>query len=138
MSRVVLSGHSGGVSVYSKEKKGEIEFGILASLSGVFPNAAAQTKHLVVAAYFAGTEDTLLRYYQKAFPNLKTFAGWTWFSPTDAEGAMAVTASAHTTVVDPDNLRCAVSMAIVCCPFGSRYFFFGAGCHNSILLPSGS
>jgi hypothetical protein len=101
MSRVILSGHSAGVSVFSKENKGEIAFGILAELSGVFPNAAAQTKHLMVAACFAGEEDTLLEFYQKAFPNLKTFAGWTWFSPTSSAGAKAVTGWAHTTDVDP-------------------------------------
>jgi hypothetical protein len=101
---VILAGHSGGLSVYSKEKKGEIEFGILAELSGIFPTAAAQTKHLMVAACYAGDEDALLQFYQKAFPNLKTFAGWTWLSPTDSKGAKAVTTWARTSDVDPATL----------------------------------
>ncbi|HET9281859.1 MAG TPA: DUF4157 domain-containing protein [Candidatus Angelobacter sp.] len=104
MSRVILSGHSGGQSIYSKENKGEIEFSILAGLSAIFLSAAAQTKHLMVAACFAGDEDILLQYYQKAFPNLKTFAGWTFFSPTDAQGAKEVTGWSHTTDVDPATL----------------------------------
>jgi hypothetical protein len=104
MSRVILSGHSDGVSVFSKEKKGEIAFGILAELSGIFPNAASQTRHLMVPACFAGEEDTLLQFYQKAFPNLKTFAGWTWFSPTSSEGAKVITGWAHITDVDPATL----------------------------------
>jgi hypothetical protein len=35
--------------------------------------------------------------------------------------------------------RLALQFRLVCRRFGFRYFFFGVnGCHNSILLPSGS
>lgn len=37
------------------------------------------------------------------------------------------------------NRRLELQFRFVCCRFGFRYFFFGvSGCHNSILLPSGS
>ncbi len=36
------------------------------------------------------------------------------------------------------NRRLELQFRFVCRRFGFRYFFFGVGCHNSILLPSGS
>ena len=104
MSRVILSGHSRGFSVYSRDHRGHLDFSILATLAGIFPQAAGQTKHLMVPACFAGDEEILLQYYQKAFPNLKTFAGWTFFSPTGGEGARLITGWARTTDPDPATL----------------------------------
>jgi hypothetical protein len=104
MSRVVLSGHSRGVSVYSKDNKGDILFSILVDLGSVFPKAAGQTKHVIAAACFAGDEAILLEYYTKAFPNLKTWRGWTMFSPTGSSGAAKIRSWARSTDVDPAQL----------------------------------
>lgn len=56
------------------------------------------------AACFAGDEDTIVDLYQPAFPNLVTFAGWTFFSPTGAEGVSKIRDWAKITDVDPKTL----------------------------------
>ena len=104
MSRVVLSGHSRGEKIFAKGDKGDIYFTFLVALAGVFPKAAGQTKHLMGAACFAGDEDTIVDLYQPAFPNLVTFAGWTFFSPTGAEGVSKIRDWAKITDVDPKTL----------------------------------
>jgi hypothetical protein len=104
MSRVVLSGHSRGEKIFAKGDKGDIYFTFLVALAGVFPKAAGQTKHLMGAACFAGDEDTIVDLYQPAFPKLVTFAGWTFFSPTGAEGVSKIRDWAKITDVDPKTL----------------------------------
>jgi hypothetical protein len=104
MSRVVLSGHSRGKEVFAKGDKGDIYFTFLVALAGVFPNAAGQTKHLMGAACFAGDEDTIVNLYQPAFPNLVTFSGWTFFSPSGSEGVSKIRDWAKTTDVNPNTL----------------------------------
>jgi hypothetical protein len=104
MSRVVLSGHSRGEKIFAKGDKGDIYFTFLVALAGVFPKAAGQTKHLMGAACFAGDEDTIVDLYQPAFPNLVTFAGWTFFSPTGSEGVSKIRDWAKVTDVDPKTL----------------------------------
>jgi Domain of unknown function (DUF4157) len=104
MSRVVLSGHSRGEKIFAKGDKGSVYFTFLVALAGVFPKAAGQTKHLMGAACFAGDEDTIVDLYQPAFPNLVTFAGWTFFSPTGAEGVSKIRDWAKVTDVDPKTL----------------------------------
>jgi hypothetical protein len=56
------------------------------------------------AACFAGNEDTIVGLYQPAFPNLVTFSGWTFFSPTGSEGASKIRDWAKATDVDPTTL----------------------------------
>lgn len=90
MSRVILSGHSRGDKIYAKGDKGDIHFTFLVELARIFSRAAAQTKHLMGAACFAGDEDTIVSLYQPAFPNLVTFSGWTSFSPTGSQGASKI------------------------------------------------
>jgi hypothetical protein len=91
MSRVVLSGHSYGSLIYNEDVKGEIQFASLVTLAGIFPKAAAQTRHLLVLACLAGEKDTIQNYYLKAFPNLQTFWGWTRATcPTGAGAANAL------------------------------------------------
>jgi hypothetical protein len=104
MSRVVLSGHSRGEKIFAKGDKGDIYFTFLVALAGVFPNAAGQTKHLMGAACFAGDEDTIVNLYQKAFPNLITFSGWTFFSPTGSQGVSKIRDWAKATDADPKTL----------------------------------
>jgi hypothetical protein len=104
LSRVVLSGHSRGEKIFAKGDKGDIHFTFLVALAGVFPKAAGQTKHLMGAACFAGDEDTIVDLYQKAFPNLVTFSGWTFFSPTGSEGVSKIRDWAKITDVDPKTL----------------------------------
>jgi hypothetical protein len=91
LSRVILSGHSWGESVYNEDVKGAIEFKALITLADLFPKAASQTKHLLVLACLAGEEDVIKNVYQKAFPNLQTFWGWTRATcPTGAGAAAAL------------------------------------------------
>ena len=104
MSRLVLSGHSRGEKVYAKGDKGDIHFLFLVALAGIFPKAAGQTKHLMGAACFAGDEDTIVDLYQPAFPNLVTFSGWTFFSPTGSEGVSKIRDWAKLTDVNPTAL----------------------------------
>ena len=104
LSRVVLSGHSRGEKIFAKGDKGDIHFTFLVALAGVFPKAAGQTKHLMGAACFAGDEDTIVDLYQPAFPNLVTFSGWTFFSPTGSEGVSKIRDWAKVTDVDPKTL----------------------------------
>jgi Domain of unknown function (DUF4157) len=104
MSRVVLSGHSRGEKIFVKGDKGDIYFTFLVALAGVFPNAAGQTKHLMGAACFAGAEDTIVNLYQKAFPNLITFSGWTFFSPAGSQGVSKIRDWAKATDADPKTL----------------------------------
>ncbi|WP_093166359.1 DUF4157 domain-containing protein [Variovorax sp. YR216] len=104
MSRVVLSGHSYGTKVYNEDAKGAILFDALVSLAGIFPKAAAQTRHLIVLACMAAEESTIKTYYLKAFPNLKTVSGWTSTCPTGAGAASALGTWASRTDADPTKL----------------------------------
>ena len=101
MSRVVLSGHSYGILIYNEDAKGKIMFNSLVTLAGIFPKAAGQTKHLLTLACLAGEKDTIDKYYVNAFPNLRTFWGWTQATcPTGAGAATAL--SKWTTLTDKD------------------------------------
>ncbi|MGW5365691.1 hypothetical protein [Actinopolymorpha pittospori] len=104
MSRVVLSGHSYGTKVYNGDAKGAVYFSTLTELAKLFPKAAAQTKHLIVMACFAGEESIITNTYRKAFPNLKTSAGWVYLSPTGAGAARALKDWAKRTDKDPTKL----------------------------------
>ena len=104
MSRVVLSGHSIGTKIYNEDGKGTIYFKFLVELAGIFPNAAAQTKHLMVVACYSGKEVTVLDVYRKAFPNLITFSGWTSSCPTGPGAASALSEWSKTTDADPTKL----------------------------------
>jgi len=106
MSRVVLSGHSYGTKVYNSDEithtsKGAILFEALVTLAGLFPRAAAQTRHLIVLACLAGEEDTVNEFYRKAFPSLVSFQGWTSLCPTGAGAASALSDWLDVTDKDP-------------------------------------
>lgn len=101
MSRVVLSGHSYGTKIYNEDAKGAIYFDALVTLAGIFPKAAAQTKHLLVLACMAAEESTIKNFYLKAFPNLKTVEGWTSSCPSGPGAVSALSAWATRTDADP-------------------------------------
>lgn len=104
MSRVVLSGHSFGLDIMDDPLQNHIAFSYLVDLAGIFPKAAAQTKHLLVSACYAGAEDNVRDIFRKAFPSLITFSGYTDQCPTNAGGARAVSDWAKTTDPDPIEL----------------------------------
>jgi hypothetical protein len=89
MTRVVLSGHSGGMGVLGHGS--EVYFSALVELAKVFPNAANQTKHLIIAGCHTGDEATILDNYVKAYPSLLTVWAWWEVCPT-GEGAAAAIA----------------------------------------------
>ncbi|HEX3437634.1 MAG TPA: DUF4157 domain-containing protein [Pseudacidobacterium sp.] len=101
MSRVVLSGHSYGDKIYNEEVKGAIYFDALIKLAQIFPKAAGQTKHLLVLACLAGDKDQITNIYQKAYPNMHTFWGWTRATCPTGAGAAAALAK-WTTLTDKD------------------------------------
>jgi hypothetical protein len=88
MTRVVLSGHSGGLGVFGSS--GEVYFTALVELGNIFPAAANQTKHLIVAGCHTGDEGTILSYYVKAFPSLLTVWAWWDVCPTGSGAAAAI------------------------------------------------
>jgi hypothetical protein len=88
MTRVVLSGHSGGLGVMGHGS--EVYFSALVELGKVFPKAASQTKHLIVAGCHTGDETTILDYYVKAYPNLLTVWAWWDACPTGRGAALAI------------------------------------------------
>jgi hypothetical protein len=104
MSRVVLSGHSFGLDIMDDPLQNHIAFSYLVDLAGIFPKAAAQTRHLLVSACYAGAEDNVRDIFRKAFPSLITFSGYTDQCPTNAGGARAVRDWAKTTDPDPTDL----------------------------------
>ncbi len=105
MSRVVLSGHSHGIEIFSEDTPttaaSHIQFNSLVKLANIFEKAAAQTRHLMVSACFAGSEDNLRKYYLRAYPNLQTFSGYTQYSPTGQGSASAISNWARTTDTNP-------------------------------------
>lgn len=104
MSRVILSGHSYGTKIYNENVKGAIYFDALVKLASLFPKAAGQTKHLLVLACLAGSEDLVKNIYKKAFPNLQTFWGWTNSCPTGWGAAKALGEWSEVTDKDPIKL----------------------------------
>jgi hypothetical protein len=88
MTRVVLSGHSGGSGVFGGA--GEVYFQALVDLADVFPRAANQVKHLMVAGCHTGDEGTILDYYVKAYPSLLTVWAWWDVCPTGPGAAKAI------------------------------------------------
>lgn len=104
MSRVVLSGHSYGTKIYNEDINGAIYFDALVKLASIFPKAAGQTKHLIVLACLAGSEDVVKNIYSKAFPKLQTFWGWTSSCPTGWGAAQALASWSKTTDRSPTTL----------------------------------
>jgi hypothetical protein len=109
MSRVVLSGHSYGTLIYghaeaSGSPTSHLQFDFLVKLAGLFPNAAAQTRHLIVSSCLAGSEENVRRFFLPAYPNLITFTGYTMFSPTGQGSASEISNWSAKTDSNPTKL----------------------------------
>jgi hypothetical protein len=102
MVRVVLSGHSGGMGVFGS--LGEIYFAALVKLKDIFPLAAAQVQHVMVAGCNTGDEATMNDSYVKAFPNVRTIWAWAGTCPTGPGAAAAVEKWAKLTEGDVHSL----------------------------------
>jgi len=79
--RVVLSGHSSGVSIAGVgTTAARISFGHLHTLPDLFPRAVRQVEDLMLSACNTGHEDRLGQYHE-IFPNLRSIWGYVGFSP---------------------------------------------------------
>ncbi len=80
-NRLILSGHSGGATLFGNDSAHWITFKNINNIASLFPEGAKHIKHIAVSACHSGYEDTLALFRQ-AFPNLKTYYGYTGPSPT--------------------------------------------------------
>jgi hypothetical protein len=90
-SRLVLSGHSGGVSLWGEGpgfKNGMLSRDDIAGLAAVMPGAAAQVEDLCIAACYNGGETTM-EAWRALFPQLKTMWAYDGSAPGTFSGAMA-------------------------------------------------
>lgn len=86
MTRLVLSGHSVGDSIWG-DSNGDLEFKILQRICDAFPGAAGQVEDLMLSACYAGTEAYMDQYFQM-FPAVKTIWAYHDSSPGSFSGAM--------------------------------------------------
>lgn len=86
-SRLVLSGHSGGSSIWG-DANGSIDYGSIHRLAEAMPRAAAQVEDVCLAACYAGTADNA-EAFKAAFPNMKTLLGYHDTAPGAHSGATA-------------------------------------------------
>jgi hypothetical protein len=97
-SRLVLSGHCGGSSVYDGAgKDGELGFASVQALADAMPAAAARVEDVMISACNSGHDDrgTALTSWQQHFPNLKTAWGYAAddsHSPTEAHAVAHIAA----------------------------------------------
>ncbi len=90
-SRLVLSGHSGGSSLWGEE--GRFKNGVLsrfdfARLAAAMPRAAAGVEDLCIAACYNGGETTM-EAWRALFPNLRTMWAYDGSAPGTFSGATA-------------------------------------------------
>lgn len=82
VKRVVISGHSGGWSVFGDPpNQTSVSFAHLAKLSGIFTIACGQVEDLALSACNTGQKGKLAQ-YKKIFPNLKSIWAYVGYSPT--------------------------------------------------------
>lgn len=86
MDRLVLSGHSVGSQIWGDDN-GTIRFDMFERLAQIFPNAAAQVKHLMVSACYAGGERNLQRFH-RCFPSVESIWAYSGSSPGTWTGAI--------------------------------------------------
>lgn len=83
MKRMVMSGHSGGTSLYGYDSAGSsnrIDFTDLFRLGSVFPLALGQVEDLMLSACNTGWTDKLDT-YRTIFPNLRSIWAYVGYSP---------------------------------------------------------
>jgi hypothetical protein len=84
--RLVLSGHSGGSSIYGDEDgftNGSFKRDLLTELAKAMPKAAAQVQDLALSACYCGGENSILK-WKEGFPNAKTVLAYSDKSPSGA------------------------------------------------------
>lgn len=84
MDRLVLSGHNVGSAMWGDDN-GRVPFETFVSLKEIFPNAAAQVRHLLVSACYSGGESQMDT-YKEAFPGLMSIMAYTGSSPGTYSG----------------------------------------------------
>lgn len=92
--RLVLSGHSGGSSLYGDEdgfSNGFFRRDLLTELAKAMPKAAAQVEDIAISACYCGGESSILK-WKEGFPNAKTVLAYSDKSPS---GSTATGARAH-------------------------------------------
>ncbi len=85
ISRLVLSGHSGGSDV-SGDGTGSLAFASVRELAGVFPEGAGKIRHIAVSGCFSADLDQI-ESFRNAFPRLDSYWGYEGFSPSAEGGA---------------------------------------------------
>ncbi|HEU5055486.1 MAG TPA: DUF4157 domain-containing protein [Kofleriaceae bacterium] len=90
MKRMVMSGHSGGTSLYGHNadysNHQSINFSDLNPLTSIFPMAMGQVEDLMLSACNTGWTDKLDA-YKTLFPNLRSIWGYVGYSPAYGGGA---------------------------------------------------
>jgi hypothetical protein len=86
MKRFVLSGHSGGSSVWGDDN-GSLDFDYLSKLKEIFPNAMGQVEDVMLSACNTGYNANV-PYYLSIFPNLKSVWAYVGYSPSAATGSI--------------------------------------------------
>ncbi len=82
--RLVLSGHSGGSSIYGDESNftnGFFNRDLLTELAKTMPKAAAQVEDIALSACYCGGENTIMK-WKEGFPNAKTMLAYADKSPS--------------------------------------------------------
>ncbi|MFP2906970.1 hypothetical protein ACLESD_18380 [Pyxidicoccus sp. 3LFB2] len=86
--RLVLSGHSGGGSIWGHEdgfSNGSLNRQTLTDLAKAMPKAAAQVQDLALSACYCGGESSITG-WKEGFPNAKTVLAYHDKSPSGADG----------------------------------------------------
>ncbi len=86
IKRVVLSGHSGGWSIWGDDN-GSLSFDHLQDLGKIFPMAVGQVEDLMLSACNTG-QSRKLDQYKAIFPNVKSIWAYVGYSPSAATGAL--------------------------------------------------
>jgi len=90
MKRVVMSGHSGGTTLYGHNadysQYQSLNFTDLFPLTSLFPMAAGQVEDLMLSACNTGWTDKL-ETYKTLFPNLRSIWGYVGYSPAYGGGS---------------------------------------------------
>jgi hypothetical protein len=86
-SRMVLSGHSTGSSVWG-DGNGSLSFQTLGKLADAMPRAARSVEDLHLSACYSGGQG-LMEQYRSIFPNAKTIWAYTGTAPGAHSGATA-------------------------------------------------
>jgi hypothetical protein len=80
-SRIVLSGHSNGKTIFSEVGRGSYSLDTLKSMAEVMPKAASQIEDIHISGCNSGFKFNADR-FKNAFPNLKTFWAYTGTAPS--------------------------------------------------------